>query len=167
MALQEAAEAYLVSLFEDTNLAAIHAKRVTMYVGIPPSMLLYSPKPLSANPRIWHSPVVSEARGLSFSINKKISLVHSFILLLVFAISLRRRPCTIFMIWFRNDTILLAFVSCVRSHLCIKQTYRRTMQVRLHGESWFKYIGRLWRSSSVRLVISVRDLKLPILEDEA
>ena len=32
MALQEAAEAYLVSLFEDTNLAAIHAKRVTMYV---------------------------------------------------------------------------------------------------------------------------------------
>jgi hypothetical protein len=32
MALQEAAEAYLVSLFEDTNLAAIHAKRVTMSV---------------------------------------------------------------------------------------------------------------------------------------
>ncbi|KAJ2912226.1 hypothetical protein MD484_g8188, partial [Candolleomyces efflorescens] len=36
MALQEAAEAYLVSLFEDTNLAAIHAKRVTMYVPFPP-----------------------------------------------------------------------------------------------------------------------------------
>lgn len=34
MALQEAAEAYLVSLFEDTNLAAIHAKRVTMYVYV-------------------------------------------------------------------------------------------------------------------------------------
>ena len=30
MALQESAEAYLVSLFEDTNLAAIHAKRVTI-----------------------------------------------------------------------------------------------------------------------------------------
>ncbi|KAK0558266.1 histone H3.1, partial [Tilletia horrida] len=29
-ALQEATEAYLVSLFEDTNLAAIHAKRVTI-----------------------------------------------------------------------------------------------------------------------------------------
>jgi len=30
MALQEAAEAYLVSLFEDTNLAAIHAKRMSI-----------------------------------------------------------------------------------------------------------------------------------------
>ncbi|ORX96525.1 histone H3.2 [Basidiobolus meristosporus CBS 931.73] len=29
-ALQEATEAYLVGLFEDTNLAAIHAKRVTI-----------------------------------------------------------------------------------------------------------------------------------------
>ncbi len=30
LALQEAAETYLVSLFEDTNLCAIHAKRVTI-----------------------------------------------------------------------------------------------------------------------------------------
>ncbi|KAG5638561.1 histone H3.1 [Sphagnurus paluster] len=29
-AIQEAAEAYLISLFEDTNLAAIHARRVTI-----------------------------------------------------------------------------------------------------------------------------------------
>jgi histone H3 len=31
LALQEAAEAYLIGLFEDTNLSAIHAKRVTIY----------------------------------------------------------------------------------------------------------------------------------------
>lgn len=30
LALQEASEAYLISLMEDTNLCAIHAKRVTI-----------------------------------------------------------------------------------------------------------------------------------------
>jgi histone H3 len=30
-ALQEAAEAYLVGLYEDSNLCAIHAKRVTIF----------------------------------------------------------------------------------------------------------------------------------------
>ena len=32
VALQEAAEAYLVGLFEDTNLCCIHARRVTIMV---------------------------------------------------------------------------------------------------------------------------------------
>ena len=32
LALQTACEAYLVSLFEDTNLCALHAKRVTIHV---------------------------------------------------------------------------------------------------------------------------------------
>lgn len=33
LALQEAAEAYLVGLFEDTNLCAIHAKRVRLHLS--------------------------------------------------------------------------------------------------------------------------------------
>lgn len=37
LAMQEAAEAYLVGLFEDTNLCAIHAKRVTI---MPKDMML-------------------------------------------------------------------------------------------------------------------------------
>ncbi len=37
LALQEAAEAYLVGLFADTNLCAMHAKRVTI---MPKDMLL-------------------------------------------------------------------------------------------------------------------------------
>jgi histone H3 len=37
IALQEASEAYMVCLFEDTNLAAVHAKRVT---NMPRDMLL-------------------------------------------------------------------------------------------------------------------------------
>lgn len=42
-ALQEAAEAYLVNLFEDTNLCTIHAKRVTI-----------SPKDMQLARRIRH-----------------------------------------------------------------------------------------------------------------
>ena len=37
LALQESSEAYLVGLFEDTNICAIHAKRVTI---MPKDMLL-------------------------------------------------------------------------------------------------------------------------------
>ena len=37
LALQEAAEAHLIGLFEDSNLCAIHAKRVTI---MPKDMML-------------------------------------------------------------------------------------------------------------------------------
>ncbi|GKY95948.1 hypothetical protein MPSEU_000555400 [Mayamaea pseudoterrestris] len=47
LALQEAAEAYLVSLFEDTNLCAIHAKRVTI---MPSSVFLLLREALSLAP---------------------------------------------------------------------------------------------------------------------
>jgi histone H3 len=41
-ALQESVEAYLVSLFEDTNLCAIHAKRVTIRKSNLPARFLIS-----------------------------------------------------------------------------------------------------------------------------
>ncbi|XP_063544247.1 histone H3-like [Cydia strobilella] len=40
MALQEASEAYLVGLFEDTNLCAIHAKRVTIIIFFNPPIAM-------------------------------------------------------------------------------------------------------------------------------
>lgn len=63
MALQEAAEAYLVSLFEDTNLAAIHAKRVTMYVALPYALHQFANPMNVVNPRIWHWLGVCGVRG--------------------------------------------------------------------------------------------------------
>merc|ERR1712182_105029 len=47
MALQEASEAYLVGLFEDTNLCAIHAKRVTI---MPKDIQCSGPRPRLAGP---------------------------------------------------------------------------------------------------------------------
>ena len=55
MALQEASEAYLVSLFEDTNLAAIHAKRVTIQPkDLVSSSYLATEASLTRSFRRWH-----------------------------------------------------------------------------------------------------------------
>ena len=57
--------AYLVSLFEDTNLAAIHAKRVTMYVCSSRLLLTLLTHVLyKASPRILLSPVACVASAL-------------------------------------------------------------------------------------------------------
>ena len=68
MALQEAAEAYLVSLFEDTNLAAIHAKRVTIQPKDLVSSFLLSLSSFYLLITAYRLlPVVSVARGLKLS----------------------------------------------------------------------------------------------------
>jgi histone H3 len=53
-ALQESVEAYLVSLFEDTNLCAVHGKRVTIRKLVPltkGSALMYIESPMISNLR--------------------------------------------------------------------------------------------------------------------
>ena len=60
-ALQESVESYLVSLFEDTNLCAIHAKRVTIQsVCLHPTLLAYL-EHITNNPyrRTFSSPAAS------------------------------------------------------------------------------------------------------------
>lgn len=60
-ALQESAEAYLVSLFEDTNLCAIHAKRVTirtLSLCIFQNVLLLT---ITQSPKTYSLPAVSVA----------------------------------------------------------------------------------------------------------
>eukprot|EP00500_Bicosoecida_sp_ms1_P002966 CAMPEP_0203814900 /NCGR_PEP_ID=MMETSP0115-20131106/6678_1 /ASSEMBLY_ACC=CAM_ASM_000227 /TAXON_ID=33651 /ORGANISM="Bicosoecid sp, Strain ms1" /LENGTH=196 /DNA_ID=CAMNT_0050723785 /DNA_START=72 /DNA_END=663 /DNA_ORIENTATION=- len=53
LALQEASEAYLVGLFEDTNLCAIHAKRVTI---MPKDIQLAAASVASVRKRSWIRP---------------------------------------------------------------------------------------------------------------
>ncbi|XP_017653328.1 uncharacterized protein LOC103733093 [Nannospalax galili] len=72
MALQEASEAYLVGLFEDTNLCAIHAKRVTIM-----------PKDIQLARRIrgeraWKSPYnrVEREKGLNSEVIKRSIKAH-------------------------------------------------------------------------------------------
>lgn len=67
-ALQESVEAYLVSLFEDTNLCAIHAKRVTIRKAL--LQALGSSNITDAalqNPRIFSLHVVSAASARRWS----------------------------------------------------------------------------------------------------
>lgn len=53
LALQEAAESYMVGLFEDTNLCAIHAKRVTIQPkGMRPRSLVFVLPPPSVPARV-------------------------------------------------------------------------------------------------------------------
>ena len=52
LALQDAAETYLVGIFEDTNLCAIHAKRVTIMPKVSQSVSV--PSPLrDSDPLAW------------------------------------------------------------------------------------------------------------------
>ena len=116
MALQEAAEAYLVSLFEDTNLAAIHAKRVTMYVRLPPftPTVLTPSRPSLANPRISSLPAASVA-----------SASHNCYS--TFLLDWYTNPCPLFIHFFRVALVtysrlalgLLPYLDCIYRVLCI------------------------------------------------
>ena len=65
-ALQESVEAYLVSLFEDTNLCAIHAKRVTIrksYTSLPITIITNNPQ--SPRTSSWPAAFVASATKLT------------------------------------------------------------------------------------------------------
>ena len=67
LALQEASESYLVSLFEDTNLCAIHAKRVTIMPKVCFSFLFVICSRCFAVRRTFSSRVASAASAPSSS----------------------------------------------------------------------------------------------------
>ncbi|XP_058840415.1 uncharacterized protein LOC131695916 [Topomyia yanbarensis] len=68
MALQEASEAYLVGLFEDTNLCAIHAKRVTIM-----------PKDIQLARRIRGERVLKQVHPDTGVSSKAMSIMNSFV----------------------------------------------------------------------------------------
>ena len=74
MALQEAAEAYLVGLFEDTNLCAIHAKRVKVVFIVFTALGDYHAQghPVSP-PNPWRTFVDAQNSSISFVIFECIS----------------------------------------------------------------------------------------------
>ncbi|PPD81510.1 hypothetical protein GOBAR_DD21543 [Gossypium barbadense] len=132
LALQEAAEAYLVGLFEDTNLCAIHAKRVTIM-----------PKDIQLARRIRVCAFYYESRRdvIEAKNEKKSYKIKDFVMFMAHE---KQPPCT-FVNYCKNSTTY-DFEAVTVLNFMPKSSWDRKLDV---YKKWGGLKKREWDSTSV------------------
>ena len=91
LALQEAAKVYLMGLFEDANLCAIHARRVTILPkDIQLARRICGERTWNASPHTQNSVLLRTTQGIPRELPRKVLRVWTYVRLMVLFYSLSR-----------------------------------------------------------------------------